>query len=89
MTGGKIGWGESITGEKCTDAVDTFEDRVKASFHKAVEASKNSVKASVDSRLVTIETSAKASGDSLQPYRLPSISYRPPSLPWKSKWMSS
>jgi hypothetical protein len=52
-----------------TDTVDGSEDRVKASFHKAVEDSESSVKASVDSletRLATIETSAKASADSLQ-----------------------
>jgi hypothetical protein len=48
------------------DTVDGSEDRVKASFHKAVEDSENSVKANVNSRLATIEASAKASADSLQ-----------------------
>jgi hypothetical protein len=49
-----------------TDMVDGSEDRVKASFHKAVEDSENNVKASVDSRLATIESSFKVSVDALQ-----------------------
>jgi hypothetical protein len=49
-----------------TDTVDGSEDRVKASFHKAVEDSETSVKASVgalETRLATIEKSVKASVD--------------------------
>ena len=51
------------------DTVDGSEDRVKASFHKAVEDSENSVKASVvalETRMATIETSVKASADALE-----------------------
>jgi hypothetical protein len=52
-----------------TDMVDGSEDRVKASFHKAVEDSETSVKASVgalETRLATIESSFKVSVDALQ-----------------------